>query len=82
MGEARRMVGSGNNFPRQVPQQQQQIQVDLSNSVPKECSCGCKYFVPAVMIYVVSALISPTGQELMAQQPALVCMECKTAFTP
>jgi hypothetical protein len=25
----------------------------------------------------VSALLSPTGQELLAQQPILLCMECK-----
>jgi hypothetical protein len=55
----------------------QQIQVDLKDAVPRACECGCKYFIPVVAIYTLSALLSPTGQELTAQQPVLVCMECK-----
>jgi hypothetical protein len=55
----------------------QQIQVDLKNAMPRQCECGCKYFIPVVQVFTVSALLSPTGQELTAQQPVLVCMECK-----
>lgn len=53
------------------------IPVDLKNATPKVCACGCKYFIPVVAVYTVSALVSPTGQELTAQQPVLTCMECK-----
>ena len=55
----------------------QQIQVDLKNATQRACECGCVYFIPAIMVYTVSALVSPTGQELTAQQPVLVCLECK-----
>jgi hypothetical protein len=54
----------------------EQIQVDLKNATPKVCECGSKYFVPVVMVFTVSALLSPTGQELTAQQPVLVCKNC------
>ena len=57
--------------------QQQQIFVDLKNATPKICPCGCNLFVPVVTVYTLSALLSPTGQELTAQQPVLVCMDCR-----
>ena len=75
MGEAtQRMMAGGPQFKLKPGQQ---IQVDLKNAVPKVCECGCKYFIPVVAVYTVSALVSPTGQELTAQQPVLICMECK-----
>ena len=55
----------------------EQVQVDLKNAVQKQCECGCKYFQAVLTLYTVSALVSPTGQELLAQQPVLICMECK-----
>ena len=54
-----------------------QVQVDLSKSPPRACACGCRYFTQAVTVHVISALLSPTGQELTAQVPALICLECK-----
>jgi len=76
MGEAmRRAAMGGPQFNQLKPGQQ--IQVDLKNAVPRLCECGCKYFIPVVAVYTVSALVSPTGQELTAQQPVLICMECK-----
>ena len=75
MGEAKRLREQGIQFKQLQPGQQ--IQVDLKNATPKVCECGCKYFIPVIALYTVSALVSPTGQELTAQQPVLVCMECK-----
>ena len=72
--------------------QQQQIFVDLKNATKKVCErvivgdiinkipehiCGCELFIPCVSVFTVSALLSPTGQELMMQQPVLVCMDCR-----
>ncbi len=75
MGEARRrMMAGGPQFNQLKPGQQ--IQVDFKNAVPKVCECGCKYFIPVVAVYTVSALVSPTGQELTAQQPVLICRNC------
>jgi hypothetical protein len=79
MGEAaRRAAAGGPQFNQLKPGQQ--IQVDLKNAVPKVCECGGKYFQPVVMLYTVSALVSPTGQELTAQQPCLICLDCKKAI--
>jgi len=54
----------------------EQIQIDLKNATQRVCECGCKFFIPVVMLYTVSALMSPTGQELTAQQPVLICNQC------
>ena len=79
MGEARRreqfMMQNG------VKPGMQQIQVDLSKSPPRACACGCKYFTQAVTVHTISALVSPTGQELTAQVPVLICLECKAVLT-
>ena len=60
--------------------QPQQINVDLSKSPARACACGCKYFTQAVTVHVISALVSPTGQELTAQVPVLICLECKAVL--
>jgi hypothetical protein len=56
------------------------INIDLKHATQHVCDCGCKHFIPGVKLYTVSAIISPTGQELLAQQPALVCMSCHKAY--
>jgi hypothetical protein len=56
------------------------IQVNLDTATKQACPCGNTYFTAAIAIYKVSALVSPTGQELIAQQPILLCTECKTPF--
>jgi hypothetical protein len=63
-------------FPIKTLQPGQQFQVDLKNATQKFCECGGKYFIPVIAVYTVSALVSPTGQELTAQSPVLVCREC------
>jgi hypothetical protein len=65
-----------NQFPIKTLQPGQQFQFDLKNATQKFCECGGKYFIPVVAVYTVSALVSPTGQELTAQSPVLVCREC------
>lgn len=82
MGEAERRKAMG-LVPRALkPGEQIQVQIDLKDATPRECECGCKYFIPVVQVFIVSALVSPTGQELIAQQPVLVCMECKKPWNP
>lgn len=79
MGEARRIekFGMQNRMPLTAGQQ---IRVDLTKASQMFCDCGCKYFTQAVTVHVISALVSPTGQELTAQVPALICLECKAAL--
>ena len=60
--------------------QNQQFQVDLNNATKQKCICGCEVFQPALNIYTVSALVSPNGQELIAQQAILVCIKCQTPY--
>jgi hypothetical protein len=78
MGEARDRMNMGLAPRRMKPEQQ--IQVDMKNAVPKVCECGCQYFIPAVELFTISALVSPTGQELTGKIPVLVCLKCKTAI--
>jgi hypothetical protein len=80
MGEAARLREQGIQFKQMRPGEQ--IAVDLKNATPKVCGCGSEYFMPAVKVYTVSALLSPTGQELTVQTPVLVCIECKNALVP
>jgi len=56
------------------------IQVDLKNATQKSCPCGCPFFMQAAKVFVVSALVSPTGQEMIANQQLLICVECHTPF--
>jgi hypothetical protein len=56
------------------------IQVDLNNATIQVCPCGSKYFIPAISVYKVSALISPTGQELIANQQVVICAKCHLAL--
>jgi len=81
MGEAKRMQDLGFKMNPKA-NQPQQIQVDLRNATPQVCNkCGSNLFQPAIMLFSVSALLSPTGQELLAQQPVLVCLSCRESFT-
>jgi len=75
MGEARDRMKMG-LAPRMM-KPGEQIMVDITNATPKVCECGCKYFIPVIALHTVSALVSPTGKEMIAQQQVLVCMECK-----
>jgi hypothetical protein len=80
MGEIKRRAGMGFQMKALQPDQSIQVSIDLSKSSPKLCECGCKYFIPVMTVYIVSALMSPTGQQLTAQVPVLVCMECKAVL--
>ena len=76
MGEARQLRDRGIQFKQLKPGEP--IPIDLKDGVRKSCECGCQYFIPVIAVYTISPLVSPTGQELIAQQPVLVCMDCKT----
>lgn len=58
-----------------VPQQ-----IDLKNAIRQFCSCGAGNFLPAINLYIVSALVSPNGQELTAQVQVLICRECGKTY--
>ena len=61
----------------QQQQQQQQINIDLKNAEDVKCEeCENVYFTPVVMIKKLSALVSPTGQEVMAPMQLFQCSSC------
>lgn len=49
------------------------IVLDSPNVV---CECGCRTFVPVVVLKKVSALVSPTGKEEIVDIPLYVCSKC------
>ena len=56
----------------------QQVEIDPKHAVQQECAaCGCKFFRLVMTVYKISALVSPTGQELVIQQPVLICTKCE-----
>jgi hypothetical protein len=64
-------------------QQQQQLNVDLSQAEDVGCTkCENLYFTPVVMIKRLSALLSPTGQEVKFPVQGFQCTSCKTVETP
>ena len=64
-------------------QQQQKINLDLSNADDVGCEeCENLYFVPVVMIKRLSALLSPTGQEVKIPVQVLQCSSCNAVTTP
>jgi len=69
-----------NEMPFKQIQPGQQVQVDLKDATQQVCECGCKYFEGALMLYKVSAIISSDGKERYAQQPVLICKDCRKPF--
>lgn len=62
-------------------QPQQPIQVNINDAVKQSCStCGCPVFLPGVFLYKLSALLSPTSQELTINQPTFICANCYKPF--
>ena len=75
MGKGNRLRGlQGGNNPNPPIQEGQ---IDMRNAVRKVCECGFELFEPVCELYSVSALLSPSGQELTVQKPVWVCIECK-----
>ena len=55
----------------------QQINIDLKSAEDVKCDqCENIYFTPAVLIKKISALMSPTGQEIMAPVQIFQCSSC------
>jgi|WetSurSiteA1Bulk_404760.scaffolds.fasta_scaffold164678_2 hypothetical protein len=54
------------------------VGVDVSKAVGKVCSCGCIYFIQAYELKTLSAIISPTGKEVLIQKAVWICKDCGT----
>lgn len=58
-------------------QQQARQNVDLSNAVSVSCEkCDCVKFKEVAFIKRVSALISPTGKEMVVPVGTFACSDC------
>ena len=82
MGESmERLKSTGMKMKQLAPGQQIQLTPkQMESAVSKVCECGCEYFMPAIKVSTISAIISPTGQELTTQTPVLVCVDCHKAL--
>ena len=56
---------------------QQKMRINLQDADDVACDeCENTYFSPAIIIKRVSALLSPTGQEMMAPVQLFQCSKC------
>jgi hypothetical protein len=66
-----------------MQQNNQQINIDLSNAEDVPCRhCENLYFSPIVMLKKLSAILSPTGEEIIFPVNAIQCNNCKEVETP
>ena len=85
MGEARRRMELRNQgmLPPLPQGQPRQIEVDLTHAKQIQCKCGGKVFLPGgVTLFSVSAIVSPTGQDLIANKPCAYCAKCFEPMGP
>tara|TARA_R110000824_G_scaffold67377_2_gene174443 strand:+ start:2517 stop:2729 length:213 start_codon:yes stop_codon:yes gene_type:complete len=62
---------------------QQQMNIDVSQAEDIGCEgCGHLYFSQTIMIKKLSALLSPTGQEIKFPVQCFQCRECSQIFEP
>jgi len=60
------------------PQNKQQIRIDASTAKDVACdSCESLFFEPVVILKRISALASPTGEEILFPVQLFRCTDCK-----
>jgi len=65
------------NMKPQKPLPQQQVQVDLKDADTMKCqSCGNSIFIQGYVIKKISAIVSPTGKEVIAPVQVFNCGNC------
>ena len=65
------------NMKPQKPLPQQQVQIDLSDADTMKCqSCGNSIFIQGYVIKKISAIVSPTGKEVIAPIQVFNCGNC------
>tara|TARA_B100001564_G_scaffold339645_1_gene332599 strand:- start:27 stop:266 length:240 start_codon:yes stop_codon:yes gene_type:complete len=65
------------NMKAQKPLPQQQVQVDLKDADTMKCqSCGNTIFIQGYVIKKISAIVSPTGKEVIAPIQVFNCGNC------
>ena len=65
------------NMKPQKPLPQQQVQVDLKDADTMKCQkCGNSIFIQGYVIKRISAIVSPTGEEVIAPIQVFNCGNC------
>ena len=65
------------NMKKQKPLPKAQVQVDLTDAETMTCmKCDNKIFIQGYVIKKISAIISPTGQEVIAPVQVFNCGNC------
>ena len=65
------------NMKPQKPLPQQQVQVDLKDADTMKCqACGNSIFIQGYVIKRISAIVSPTGEEVIAPIQVFNCGNC------
>ena len=65
------------NMKPQKPLPQQQVQVDLKDADTMKCqACGNSIFIQGYVIKKISAIVSPTGKEVIAPIQVFNCRNC------
>lgn len=60
-----------------IPQPKKQVQFDLKDAETMKCaSCGNKIFIQGYVVKKISAILSPTGQEVIAPVQVFNCGNC------
>ena len=76
MGDAKRRLDLTGRTMNKL-QSGQAVNVDMKNAKQEICECGCEFFFPAITLWTISPIMSPSGQELISQKPAVLCVNCK-----
>ena len=62
-----------------IPKPKHQVQVDLEDAETMICQkCGNKIFIQGYVIKKISAIMSPTGKEVIAPLQVFNCGNCGT----
>ena len=60
-----------------IPQPKKQVQGDLKDAETMQCArCGNKIFIQGYVVKKISAIMSPTGQEVIAPVQVFNCGNC------
>ena len=67
------------NMKPKKPLPQQQVKIDLSDADTMKCQkCGNTIFIQGYVIKKISAILSPTGEEVIAPVQVFNCGNCGT----
>ena len=67
------------NMKPRKPLPQQQVKIDLSDADTMKCQkCGNTIFIQGYVIKRISAIVSPTGEEVIAPVQVFNCGNCGT----